>query len=186
LRLDRSRQEDHVGEGDVLALEARVRRGPELAHRQDVLVQSLPATLKVRPEPAELHLVIARAHPEHQPSVAQAIERRHFLGHDDWTPLGQYQHRDAELDPSGHRRQIGNDGQRLQRVREALILRAAGLKDDVSRPDRIVAESLRLPGNLDQDLSCPEWPEVRQGDSKAHRAGDDSTLVGPVDTPGVR
>jgi len=82
--------------------------------------------------------------------------------------LGQHQDGDADLDAGGQRRQVGGDGERLQRVREALVIRTRGLDDHVRRPDRVIPEGLGLLRGLGQDRAGPERPEVRQRDAEAH------------------
>jgi len=87
--------------------------GPDLLHRDHVVVEARAAALEGNPEGFELLPQPADAHAQHEPSVRHEVEARGLLGHVEGIHLGEDVHPGAETQGAGG---TGHRGQGHQRV----------------------------------------------------------------------
>ena len=139
--------EQHVAEGDELALIARRGLGPQRPERLDVLVRRR-AALVVRRRAQRRHLLRHPAHAEAERDapLRQAIGRRQHLGGEDRRPVRRHHHRGQQADALGHGRGVGQARDLLQAEARAHGRPVAALVVGIARGDaagdhHVVAEA---------------------------------------------
>jgi hypothetical protein len=118
----------------------------------------------------------AGADPQLHPAAADRVHRRDHLGRQRRVPERGADHDVAEPDTLGQGRQRR---QRRERLERDLVSRARDRVEVVEEPDRLHAESLRIPGDGDGPLPRLERVPavVFAGPSLGH---DDAELHGPL------
>src|SRR5262249_4418523 len=109
----RLRRELHPAEARVLAVEARVVLGPQLAHDRDRLVAERAALGEDVAHRPDLLLDRAYPHAQDQPPAAQHVERRGRLREANRVVVRQHEHGRPETNPRRPRRHEAQERQRL-------------------------------------------------------------------------
>jgi hypothetical protein len=114
--LRRLRPGHHRREVDDLAVVFRLRLGPNLAHRLDLLAHPLEAGFEVGTVVLHLVLVPATADAEEEPPLRHLVERGGELGGLDRIALDDEADAGADLQCLGRGRRGGQDHERVHRV----------------------------------------------------------------------
>ena len=183
--LDRLRVERDVPDADVLPVE-RHRAGAAVEQPPQHLGQLRRHAPPVRaPAPCrdglELGPPRAETEPEQEPSLRQPVEGRRLLGEDHRVAVGEDDDPGTEPNAAGLRRGVGQGNHRLVPARAFRCAHPAlrGGRQEVSRPDRLVAEpfgeldalddvvrrgepagdehALPAGGDLDVEAHCAHW-----------------------------
>src|SRR5215510_8366927 len=148
--LGRLRIRIHGREVVVLAVELRLRLGPELFHGQDRLAHLAPAMVEVAAMELYLLAQSAGSDAEEEPPAAEEIEAGDLLGQNKGVPLRHEDDARAELDAARH---AGGTRESHEGVDEVPI----ALGNDAVRRSR--ESALRVHGNEGM-LGAPEGLEA--------------------------
>ena len=185
--------EQHVAEGDELALIARRGLSPQRPERLDVLVRRR-AALVVGRRAQRRHLLRHPAHAEAERDapLGQAIRRRQHLGGEDRRPVRRHHHRGQQADALGHGRGVGQARDLLQAEARAHGRPVAALVVGIARGDAagdhdVVAEAEIGEARAARRVApapegCP-GPTPRRGSPDASRS---PRCVSPQVVPSAR
>ena len=139
-----------------------------------MLVRDRAAGVEVGVEGVEFLLHPANPGSDDQPAVGDHVQRAQHLGVQDGMTVGQHEHAETELQPSGDGRQVGQGCNRFQDTvggseREPAVAsiwvprtRFVGYRDVVAEEHAVVAQCLSAGGDLDQRIDVGQGADIGQ------------------------